>query len=45
LESFHVCLVSGHFIDEPIRRLLHGRKKLIGPYVKPGMTVVDLGCQ
>lgn len=35
---------GGYFIDNPLRRLLHDPKKIVGPYVKPGMTVMDIGC-
>lgn len=31
-------------IDPPFRRLLHDPKKIVGPYVGPGMTVMDVGC-
>ena len=41
----HVCpWWGGYFIDNPIRRLFHNPVKIVGPYVKPGMTVMDLGC-
>ena len=30
--------------DNPLRRLFHDPERLLHPYVKPGMTVVDLGC-
>jgi ubiquinone/menaquinone biosynthesis C-methylase UbiE len=41
----HVCpWWGGYFIDNPLRRLLHNPKKILGPYVKPGMTVMDVGC-
>jgi ubiquinone/menaquinone biosynthesis C-methylase UbiE len=28
----------------PFRCLLHDPEKILGPYVKPGMTVMDFGC-
>ena len=31
-------------IDPPFRRWLHDPQKIVGPYVKPGMTVMDVGC-
>lgn len=31
-------------INVPLRRLLHDPRKIVGPYVKPGMTVMDVGC-
>jgi ubiquinone/menaquinone biosynthesis C-methylase UbiE len=30
--------------DNPLRRLFHDPQRLLGPYVKPGMTAVDIGC-
>jgi ubiquinone/menaquinone biosynthesis C-methylase UbiE len=33
-----------HSFDNPLRRLFHDPKALLDPYVKPGMTVVDIGC-
>jgi ubiquinone/menaquinone biosynthesis C-methylase UbiE len=35
---------GGYFIDNPLRRLLHNPEKIVGPYVKPGMIVMDVGC-
>jgi ubiquinone/menaquinone biosynthesis C-methylase UbiE len=35
---------GGYFIDNPLRRLLHCPEKILGPYVKPGMTAMDVGC-
>jgi ubiquinone/menaquinone biosynthesis C-methylase UbiE len=35
---------GGYFIDNPLRRLLHRPEKIVGPYVRPGMTVMDVGC-
>jgi 2-polyprenyl-3-methyl-5-hydroxy-6-metoxy-1,4-benzoquinol methylase len=41
----HVCpWWGGYFIDNPLRRWLHNPEQILGPYVRPGMTVVDLGC-
>jgi ubiquinone/menaquinone biosynthesis C-methylase UbiE len=41
----HICpWWGGYFIDNWIRRLLHNPAKIVGPYVKPGMTVMDVGC-
>jgi ubiquinone/menaquinone biosynthesis C-methylase UbiE len=31
-------------IDTPLRRFLHNPEKIVGPYVRPGMTVLDVGC-
>jgi ubiquinone/menaquinone biosynthesis C-methylase UbiE len=30
--------------DNPLRRLIHDPERILEPYVKPGMTVVDIGC-
>ncbi|MGA2031344.1 MAG: methyltransferase domain-containing protein [Thermoguttaceae bacterium] len=41
----HVCpWWGGYFIDNPLRRLIHNPVKIVGPYAKPGMTVMDVGC-
>jgi ubiquinone/menaquinone biosynthesis C-methylase UbiE len=41
----HVCpWWMGYLIDNPIRRLIHNPQKIVRPYVKPGMTVMDVGC-
>ena len=41
----HICpWWGGYFIDNPLRRLLHNPEKIVGPYVEPGMTVMDIGC-
>ncbi len=41
----HVCpWWGGYFLDNSLRRLIHDPKTILGPYVKPGMTVMDVGC-
>jgi ubiquinone/menaquinone biosynthesis C-methylase UbiE len=41
----HVCpWWGGWFIDNPLRRLLHNPEQILGPFVKPGMAVMDVGC-
>ena len=41
----HVCpWWLGYLLINPIRRVLSHPSKIVGPYVKPGMTVVDVGC-
>ena len=42
----HVCpWWSAWFtINNPLRRLLHDPQQIVGPYVEPGMTVMDVGC-
>ena len=31
-------------MDNPIRRLIHSPDKILGGYIEPGQTVLDLGC-
>ena len=31
-------------LDNPIRRLIHDPQKILGGYIEPGQTVLDLGC-
>ena len=33
-----------HTFDNPLRKLVHKPHKVLGNYVKEGMTVMDLGC-
>ena len=41
----HLCPVwVGYFLASGLRKLLHHPAKLIGPFIKPGMTVLDFGC-
>jgi len=41
----HVCpWWGGYFIDNPLRRWLHNPERILGAYVRPGMTVMDVGC-
>jgi len=35
---------GGYFIDNRLRRLLHKPKKILGPYLREGMAVMDFGC-
>jgi len=43
--SDHVCpWWLAYTFDNPLRRLIHKPEKILGPYVKSGMTVADLGC-
>ncbi len=43
--SLHVCpWWLAQTLDNPIRRLIHGPDKILGGYIDPGQTVVDLGC-
>jgi ubiquinone/menaquinone biosynthesis C-methylase UbiE len=34
----------GYLLASPLRRLLQDPEKILGPYVKPGMTALDVGC-
>ncbi|MBM4093725.1 MAG: methyltransferase domain-containing protein [Planctomycetes bacterium] len=41
----HVCpWWGGYFIDNRVRRWLHDPARILGPYVRPGMRVLDFGC-
>ena len=35
---------GGYFIDNRFRRILHKPEKILAPYVRRGMTVLDFGC-
>jgi len=44
-EKKHICPVErAGSLDSRIRRWVQSPKKILGPYVKEGMTVLDLGC-
>jgi ubiquinone/menaquinone biosynthesis C-methylase UbiE len=44
-ETSHICSWKHAFaLDNPIRRLIHNPQKILGGYIKPGQTVLDLGC-
>lgn len=41
----HICPVTAvRTFDNFLRPLVHKPRKLFGPHVKPGMTVMDIGC-
>ncbi len=41
----HVCpWWFCYTFDNPLRRLFHDPEPLLAPFVKPGMTAVDIGC-
>ena len=43
--SIHVCpWWLARALDNPIRRLIHRPDKILGEYIEPGQTVLDLGC-
>ncbi len=33
-----------YLFDNPLRRLFHNPAEILGPYLRPGMTVMDIGC-
>jgi len=40
----HVCPVwIGYLLASPIRKLFQNPNKILNPYIKPGMTVLDVG--
>jgi len=44
-EKNRVCPVElAHSLDNKIRRWLQNPQKILAPYVKEGMTVLDIGC-
>ena len=34
----------GYTFDNPLRRLVHDPQEILGDFVEPGQTVVDIGC-
>jgi ubiquinone/menaquinone biosynthesis C-methylase UbiE len=41
----HVCPhQAGFMLDNPFRRLIQSPKKIVGEYIRPGDTVIDVGC-
>ena len=41
----HICpWWLAYTFDNPIRRLIHKPRKMLSPYVKEGMRVMDVGC-
>ena len=44
-DSSHICSWRHAFaLDNPIRRLIHDPQKILGGHIKPGQTVLDVGC-
>lgn len=44
-ENLHVCpWWVGYLLVCPLRRLFENPKKILGPHVRPGMTVLEPGC-
>lgn len=45
MSDHHVCpWWLAYTFDNPLRRLIHNPKTILGDYVKEGMTVMDIGC-
>ncbi len=43
--SESVCPVwVGYFLASPVRKLFQNPEKMLAPYVKEGMRVLDIGC-
>jgi ubiquinone/menaquinone biosynthesis C-methylase UbiE len=41
----HVCPVAiARFLDNRVRRWVQDPRKILSPYIKEGMTVLDIGC-
>lgn len=34
----------GYIIDNPLRKFIHDPERMLAPYIKPGMMVLDVGC-
>ena len=44
-DTSHICSWKHAFaLDNPIRRLIHNPQKILGGYIEPGQTVLDVGC-
>jgi ubiquinone/menaquinone biosynthesis C-methylase UbiE len=44
-ETSRICSWKiAYALDNPIRRLIHNPQEILGMYIKPGQTVLDLGC-
>jgi len=44
-QNQHVCPVwIGYLLASPVRRLVENPTTILGPFVTPGSTVVDVGC-
>lgn len=43
--SEHICpWWLAYTFDNPLRRLMHRPERVLGPYVRQGMSVMDVGC-
>ena len=44
-EQTHICPASGAVgLDNALRKLVHNPQKILKPFIKEGMTVLDIGC-
>jgi 2-polyprenyl-3-methyl-5-hydroxy-6-metoxy-1,4-benzoquinol methylase len=44
MKKNHVCPYwMGYFLVNPLRKLIHNPLRILGPYIRPGMTVIDYG--
>ena len=44
-ETHEVCTWwHAYSFDNPVRKLVHNPRKVLGAYVEDGMTVIDVGC-
>jgi ubiquinone/menaquinone biosynthesis C-methylase UbiE len=44
-DTSHICSWKIAFaLDNPIRRIIHNPQNILGGYIEPGQTVLDLGC-
>ena len=44
-DSSRICSWKHAFaLDNPIRRIIHDPQKILGGHIKPGQTVLDVGC-
>jgi len=45
MAEHHICPVwVGYLLASPVRKLFENPGKILGPYVREGMTVADIGC-
>jgi ubiquinone/menaquinone biosynthesis C-methylase UbiE len=45
VRKHRVCPASrAWLLDHPLRRIIHSPQRIVGPYIGPGDTVLDIGC-
>ena len=45
MDPTHCCpWWLAYTFDNPLRRLVHDPRKVVGPYLRPGMVALDFGC-